>query len=81
MYSWSLHDLGRIGLACCFIYTACVVGCLVRFNNANWCGGCCYFIGIAEPTCSSDGDLNGLGGTGFSLLFDLKDISGSGGEP
>src|SRR5512145_2888757 len=23
MYSWSLHDLGRIGLAACFVYTAC----------------------------------------------------------
>lgn len=32
MYSWSLHDLGRIGLACCFIYTACAAFRLARFN-------------------------------------------------
>ena len=25
MYSWSLHGLGRIGLACCFVYTACAI--------------------------------------------------------
>jgi CDP-diacylglycerol---serine O-phosphatidyltransferase len=32
MYSWSLDSLGRIGLACCFVYTACAAFRLARFN-------------------------------------------------
>ena len=32
MYSWGLSDLGRIGLAACFVYTACAAFRLARFN-------------------------------------------------
>lgn len=49
MYSWSLHDLGRIGLACCFIYTACAAFRLARFNVQIGSVDKRYFIGIASP--------------------------------
>ena len=49
MYSWSLNDLGRIGLACCFIYTACAAFRLARFNVQIGVVDKRYFIGIASP--------------------------------
>lgn len=49
MYSWSTHDLGRIGLACCFIYTACAAFRLARFNVQIGIVDKRYFIGIASP--------------------------------
>lgn len=49
MYSWSLQDLGRIGLACCFIYTACAAFRLARFNVQIAVVDKRYFIGIASP--------------------------------
>lgn len=49
MYSWSTHDLGRIGLACCFIYTACAAFRLARFNVQIGSVDKRYFIGIASP--------------------------------
>lgn len=49
MYSWSGHDLGRIGLACCFIYTACAAFRLARFNVQIGSVDKRYFIGIASP--------------------------------
>lgn len=49
MYSWSLHGLERIGLACCFIYTACAAFRLARFNVQIGIVDKRYFIGIASP--------------------------------
>lgn len=49
MYSWSVNDLGRIGLACCFIYTACAAFRLARFNVQIGVVDKQYFIGIASP--------------------------------
>ena len=49
MYSWSLNDLGRIGLGCCFIYTACAAFRLARFNVQIGSVDKRYFIGIASP--------------------------------
>ncbi len=49
MYSWALHDLGRIGLACCFVYTACAAFRLARFNVQIGVVDKRYFIGIASP--------------------------------
>ncbi|KAA8734507.1 CDP-diacylglycerol--serine O-phosphatidyltransferase [Acinetobacter qingfengensis] len=49
MYSWSVHDLGRIGLACCFIYTACAAFRLARFNVQIGVVDKRYFIGVASP--------------------------------
>ena len=49
MYSWSLHDMGRIGLACCFVYTACAAFRLARFNVQIGVVDKRYFIGVASP--------------------------------
>lgn len=49
MYSWDLHELGRIGLACCFVYTACGAFRLARFNVQIGIVDKRYFIGIASP--------------------------------
>lgn len=49
MYSWSLDALGRIGLACCFVYTACAAFRLARFNVQIGVVDKRYFIGIASP--------------------------------
>lgn len=49
MYSWGLNDLGRIGLACCFVYTACAAFRLARFNVQIGVVDKRYFIGIASP--------------------------------
>ncbi len=49
MYSWSLHELGRIGLACCFVYTACAAFRLARFNVQIGVVDKRYFIGVASP--------------------------------
>ncbi|MEB3767095.1 CDP-diacylglycerol--serine O-phosphatidyltransferase [Acinetobacter sp. MD2] len=49
MYSWSVHGLGRIGLACCFVYTACAAFRLARFNVQIGVVDKRYFIGIASP--------------------------------
>ncbi|SPL69700.1 CDP-diacylglycerol--serine O-phosphatidyltransferase [Acinetobacter stercoris] len=49
MYSWSLNGLGRIGLACCFVYTACAAFRLARFNVQIGVVDKRYFIGIASP--------------------------------
>ena len=49
MYSWSLNDLGRIGLAACFVYTACAAFRLDRFNVQIGVVDKRYFIGVASP--------------------------------
>ena len=49
MYSWSLHDIGRIGLAACFVYTACAAFRLARFNVQIGVVDKRYFIGVASP--------------------------------
>ncbi|TCM70733.1 CDP-diacylglycerol--serine O-phosphatidyltransferase [Acinetobacter calcoaceticus] len=49
MYSWALNGLGRIGLACCFVYTACAAFRLARFNVQIGVVDKRYFIGIASP--------------------------------
>ena len=49
MYSWCLHDLGRIGLAACFVYIACAAFRLARFNVQIGVVDKRYFIGVASP--------------------------------
>jgi CDP-diacylglycerol---serine O-phosphatidyltransferase len=49
MYSWSLDSLGHIGLACCFVYTACAAFRLARFNVQIGVVDKRYFIGVASP--------------------------------
>jgi len=48
-YSWILSPLGRIGLACAFVYTACAAFRLARFNVQIGVVDKRYFIGLASP--------------------------------
>ena len=74
MYSWSLHDLGRIGLACCFIYTACAAFRLARFNVQIGVVDQRYFIGIASPLAAVTVISMVWVEQDFPFVFDLKDI-------
>lgn len=74
MYSWSLHDLGRIGLACSFIYTACAAFRLARFNVQIGVVDKRYFIGIASPLAAVTVISMVWVGLDFPLIFDLKDV-------
>ncbi len=49
VYSWALAPLGRIGLACAFIFTACAAFRLARFNVQIGVVDKRYFIGLASP--------------------------------
>lgn len=49
VYSWILQPLGRIGLACAFIFTACAAFRLARFNVQIAVVDKRYFIGLASP--------------------------------
>jgi CDP-diacylglycerol---serine O-phosphatidyltransferase len=48
-YSWILAPMGRIGLACAFIFTACAAFRLARFNVQIAVVDKRYFIGLASP--------------------------------
>ena len=72
MYSWSLNDLGRIGLACCFIYTACAAFRLARFNVQIGSVDKRYFIGIASPLAAIIVIALVWVGQGNPDIFDLK---------
>ena len=74
MYSWSLNDLGRIGLACCFIYTACAAFRLARFNVQIGVVDKRYFIGIASPLAAVTVISMVWVEQDFPFVFDLKDI-------
>ena len=74
MYSWSLHDLGRIGLACCFIYTACAAFRLARLNVQIGVVDQRYFIGIARPLAAVTVISMVWVEQDFPVVFDLKDI-------
>ena len=72
MYSWSLHDLGRIGLACCFVYTACAAFRLARFNVQIGVVDKRYFIGVASPLAAIIIISLVWVGLGMPELFDLQ---------
>ena len=74
MYSWSLHDLGRIGLACSFIYTACAAFRLARFNVQIGVVDKRYFIGIASPLAAVSVISLVWVGRDFPLIFDLSNL-------
>ena len=75
MYSWSLHDLGRIGLAACFVYTACAAFRLARFNVQIGVVDKRYFIGVASPLAAIMIVSLVWVGRDFPLIFDLKDVA------
>ena len=72
MYSWSLHDLGRIGLAGCFVYTACAAFRLARFNVQIGVVDKRYFIGVASPLAAVIVISSVLVGLDYTMLFDLS---------
>ncbi|WOE31318.1 MULTISPECIES: CDP-diacylglycerol--serine O-phosphatidyltransferase [unclassified Acinetobacter] len=73
MYSWGLHDFGRIGLACCFVYTACAAFRLARFNVQIGVVDKRYFIGIASPLAAIIIISSVLVALDFPTLFDVQD--------
>ncbi len=75
MYSWSLNDLGRIGLACCFIYTACAAFRLARFNVQIGVVDKRYFIGIPSPLAAIIVISLVWVARDYPALFDLQTIS------
>ena len=74
MYSWSLHDLGRIGLACCFVYTACAAFRLARFNVQIGVVDKRYFIGVASPLAAILIITLVWVGLDFPAIFDLREV-------
>lgn len=74
MYSWSLHDLGRIGLACCFVYTACAAFRLARFNVQIGVVDKRYFIGVASPLAAILIITLVWVGRDFPAIFDLREV-------
>lgn len=72
MYSWSLNDLGRIGLACCFVYTACAAFRLARFNVQIGVVDKRYFIGVASPLAAIMIISLVWVGRDFPVLFHLE---------
>ncbi len=49
IYSFALKPLGRIGIACAFVFTACAAFRLARFNVQIGVVDKKYFIGLASP--------------------------------
>lgn len=49
IYSFALMPLGRVGIACAFIFTACAAFRLARFNVQIGVVDKKYFVGLASP--------------------------------
>lgn len=49
IYSFALTPLGRIGIACAFVFTACAAFRLARFNVQIGVVDKKYFVGLASP--------------------------------
>lgn len=73
MYSWSLDSLGRIGLACCFVYTACAAFRLARFNVQIGVVDKRYFIGVASPLAAIIIISLVWIGLDFPEIFDIRE--------
>lgn len=53
MFSWSLHDLGKLGWAAAFIYAACAALRLARFNTQIGIVDKKHFVGLASPAAAA----------------------------
>lgn len=49
LWYWQLHQFGRLGIACAFIYAACGALRLARFNVSTAATGKRFFIGLPIP--------------------------------
>ena len=70
---WSLDSLGRIGLACCFVYTACAAFRLARFNVQIGVVDKRYFIGVASPLAAIIIISLVWVGLDFPEIFDIRE--------
>ncbi len=52
MFNWALVGLGKLGLACAFIYIACAALRLARFNAEIESSDKNYFKGLASPAAA-----------------------------
>lgn len=75
MYSWGLSDLGRIGLAACFVFTACAAFRLARFNVQIGVVDKRYFIGVASPLAAIMIVSLVWVGLGFPEIFDIRETT------
>lgn len=53
MFNWALHDLGKVGWICAFIYAVCAALRLARFNTQIGSVDSRYFIGLASPAAAA----------------------------
>lgn len=53
MFSWALHDLGRLGWAAAFVYIACAALRLARFNTQIGIVDKKHFVGLASPAAAA----------------------------
>lgn len=53
IFSWSLHDLGKLGWAAAFIYAACAALRLARFNTQIGLVDKKHFVGLASPAAAA----------------------------
>lgn len=53
IFSWSLHDLGKLGWAAAFIYAACAALRLARFNTQIGIVDKKHFVGLASPAAAA----------------------------
>lgn len=74
IYSWALAPLGRIGLACAFIYTACAAFRLARFNVQIGVVDKRYFIGLASPLAAILVIASVWVGIDNSEIFSITDL-------
>ncbi len=49
MWHWQLYHYGRVGVAICFIFTACAALRLARFNISTAVTNKKFFIGLPTP--------------------------------
>ena len=70
------HDLGRIGLAACFVYTACAAFRLARFNVQIGVVDKRYFIGVASPLAAVMIISLVLVARDFPEFFNLQELGG-----
>ena len=73
IYLWP--NLIRIGLACCFVYTACAAFRLARFNVQIGVVDKRYFIGIASPLAAIIIISLVWVARDYPFIFDLRDIA------
>ena len=53
MFSWSLHELGKLGWAAAFIFAACAALRLARFNTQIGVVDKKHFVGLASPAAAA----------------------------